>query len=71
MRSVIDRRGFLGVVGGAAAVSQVSTPSSPPRPAHAPAPPRSRAASSWIDSLSCSTPIFLRPRKGNKDAASR
>ena len=68
MRSVIDRRGFLGVVGGAAAVSQVSTPSSPPRPAHAPAPPRSRAASSWIDSLSCSTPIFLRPRKGNKDA---
>jgi hypothetical protein len=68
MRSVIDRRGFLAVVGGAAAVSQVSTPSSPPRPAHAPAPPRSRAASSWIDSLSCSTPIFLRPRKGNKDA---
>ena len=68
MRSVIDRRGFLGVVGGAAAVSQVSTPSSLPGPRTPRAPPRSRAASSWIDSLPCSTPIFLRPRKGNKDA---
>jgi Alpha amylase, catalytic domain/Maltogenic Amylase, C-terminal domain len=68
MSSGINRRTFLEVVGGAAAVSQVSTPSSPAGPAHAPAPSRSRAASSWIDSLSCSTPIFLRPRKGNKDA---
>jgi hypothetical protein len=68
MSSSIDRRTFLEVIGGAAAVSQVSTPSSPPHPAHAPAPLHSHAASSWIDSLSCSTPIFLRPRKGNKDA---
>jgi alpha amylase-like protein/maltogenic amylase-like protein len=63
MPCLIDRRGFLEVVGGAAALSQAPAG----RPAAARKTP-TPAAGSWVEALSCSMPIFLRPRKGNKDA---
>lgn len=72
MSSGIDRRTFLGAVGGAAALTPVSSTLHPrdsttTRSAESASAP-AEAEPSWIDALASSTPIFLRPRKGNADA---
>ncbi len=60
----MDRRSFLGIVGGAAAASTRSRATQSTRSTRS----TQSTQPTWIESLSCSTPIFLRPRKGNKDA---
>lgn len=69
----MDRRFFLQFVGGAAAAaSSVHVPLRPDAlrsaQAAAPAPQPCGESPSWIEALSGSTPIFLRPRPGNRDA---
>ena len=59
----MDRRSFLGMVGGVAAIAHDRATGSTSQTQ----PTRSTQAT-WIESLGGSTPIFLRPRKGNKDA---
>jgi hypothetical protein len=65
----MDRRSFLEVVGGMATLSRVPAALNDPSTPHAGgAAAPELDARSWTESLACSTPIFLRPRKGNKDA---
>ena len=67
----MDRRAFLGVIGSAAgarvdrvALTRGGGASPAPRVQVAQADP----VATWLESLASSMPIFLRPRKGNKDA---
>jgi hypothetical protein len=60
----MDRRSFLGIVGVAAASTRASLSTQSTQSTRS----TRSTQPTWIESLSCSTPIFLRPRKGNKDA---